>query len=75
MMTGGSTKAETARFVELMDAFFDCLNVGNYTDGKHHRKPFQQPYHSSKDSRFNVRLILSYNYIQTDIQNFFPLVA
>ena len=24
----------TATFVGLIDQFFDCLNVGNYTDGK-----------------------------------------
>ena len=27
----GSSSAATAQFIQLMDSFFDCLNVGNYT--------------------------------------------
>ena len=56
MLTGGSRTAETARFIELVDAFFDCLNVGNYTDGKRHRKMFQQPFRTANDFRFKVLL-------------------
>ena len=46
---------ETARFIELVDAFFDCMNVGNYTDGKRHRKVFQQPFRTPSDFRFKVK--------------------
>ena len=28
--TGGEEAAETAKFVSLVDKFFDCLNVNNY---------------------------------------------
>ena len=34
----------TANFVELVDWMLDCLNVGNYTDGKRSRNPFKQPH-------------------------------
>ena len=33
---------------------FDCLNVGNFTSGKHSRNPFKQPYRSGSDFRLNV---------------------
>ena len=32
----------------------DMLNVSNFTDGKHKRKPFCDPYHSAKDHRLKV---------------------
>ncbi len=45
-LTGGPEVAETARFVNLMDKFFDALNVSNYTNGDEkagmkNRKEFQ----------------------------------
>ena len=30
----GPEMEATATFVQLFDRFFDCLNVGNFTDGK-----------------------------------------
>ena len=49
---------ETHHFVCIFDKFFDCLNVGNFTDGKHNRKIFQQPYRSSQDFRLKVQLYI-----------------
>lgn len=49
--TGGSEAAETARFVELFDKFFDLLNVSNFTNGTRKRKNFQHPYRHSDDFR------------------------
>ena len=42
-MVLGEKTAETARFVNMMDKFFDCLN---FTSGKLKIKPFQDPYRS-----------------------------
>lgn len=53
-LTGGEEASETALFVSMMDRFFDCVNVGNYTEGKHSRNPFKQPYRSSSDFRLRV---------------------
>ena len=53
-VTGGDDASETAKFVEMIDHFFDCLNVGNYTSGKHSRNPFKQPYRSGLDFRLTV---------------------
>lgn len=52
--TGGEVASETALFVSMMDRFFDCVNVGNYTEGKHGRTPFKQPYPSSSDFQLRV---------------------
>ena len=54
MKTGGEEAVETARFVGLIDKFFDCLNVNNYVNGKRNRKAFQSPYRSAKDFRLKV---------------------
>ena len=55
---GGKEVAETVKFVRMMDKFFDCLNVTNYSSGKLKRKPFQDPYRPSvgdkEDFRFKV---------------------
>lgn len=51
MLTGGEKAQETATFVSLFDKFFDMLNVSNFTIGLRKRKPFLQPFRSSKDSR------------------------
>ena len=44
----------TASFIQLVDRMFDCLNVGNYTDGKKSRNPFKQPYRAASDFRLKV---------------------
>ena len=48
--------SETVRFTAMFDHFFDCLNVTNFTTGKHKRKPFQDPYRSSGDFRLKVHM-------------------
>ena len=40
---------ETAYFIEKVDKFFNCLNVSNFTQGKHSRKPFQEPYRNADE--------------------------
>jgi len=54
LMTGGDEVTETARFVMMMDKYFDCLNVHNYTHGYRARKLFQLPYRSGNDTRLEV---------------------
>ena len=53
-LTRGREASETAKFVEMMDKFFDSMNVHNYTEGVHKRKRFQMPYTTSKDMRLRV---------------------
>ena len=48
-MTGGPEVQKIAKFVLMFDKFFDTLNVGNFSSGRHHRKPFQAPYYSETD--------------------------
>jgi len=50
----GTEMEATAKFVKIVDRFFDCLNVGNYTDGKFSRNPFKQPYRGANDFRLKV---------------------
>ena len=50
----GEEYSETAKFTEMMDKLFDCLNVNNFTAGKTKRKPFQDPYRQSDDFRIKV---------------------
>ena len=53
-LTGGVEAQETARFVAIVDKFFDCLNVNNYDAGHRKRKIFKQPYRSGTDFRLEV---------------------
>ena len=53
-LTGGDQASETARFVRMVDQFFDAMNVHNYTHGLYARKPYQMPYISPKDMRLKV---------------------
>ena len=53
-VTGGAEAAETAKFIEMVDKFFDCLNVSSLSKGKFKRKPFLQPYRKSNDFRLKV---------------------
>lgn len=48
-LTGGPVVSETVKFITMMDTFFDCLNVDNYSSGFTQRKPFKQPYRSAND--------------------------
>ena len=45
---------ETARFVMMIDRFFDCLNVTDFDDGRRTRNPFKAPYRSGSDFRLRV---------------------
>ena len=53
-LTGGKEASETARFVDMVDKFFDSLNVHNYVHGIHKRKFFQMPYTAAADYRLKV---------------------
>lgn len=49
----GPPEAEaTANLCEMMDSFFDCLNVRSTTESQRKRKPFLAPYRSVDDFRF-----------------------
>ena len=52
-LTGGEEAKETANFVQLVDKFFDCLNVNNFHSEKHKRKVFQDPFRPN-DFRLKV---------------------
>ena len=54
LYTRDSEVFETAHFIEKVDKFFDSLNVSNFTQGKHSRKPFQEPYRDADDARLKV---------------------
>ncbi len=56
-MTGGRKAQETAKFVGMVDKFFDCLNVNDYTTGRFQRKVFKQPYRSATDFRLKVKAV------------------
>ena len=47
----GEEVRETVKFIEMMDKFFDCLNVTNLVNGRHKHKSFQDPYTSVDDFR------------------------
>ena len=58
-LTGGEEAKETAHFIELVDKFFDGLNVTNYVSGKHSRKVFQDPF-LPNDFRLKVSKVLMF---------------
>ena len=50
----GPPEAEgTAKYCEMVDGFFDCLNVRSTTEHKRKRKPFLAPYRDSQDGRYD----------------------
>lgn len=51
----GEEAEETVRFIEMMDRFFDALNVTNYTKCFTKLKYFQTPYRWAKDFRIEVQ--------------------
>ena len=63
-LTGGRNAQETAKFVSMIDKFFDCLNVNNYDTGRLKRKVFKQPYRSGTDFRLKVRIGLNLRLFQ-----------
>ena len=58
-LTQGNRANGTARLIE-MDKFFDTHNVSNFTEGKHKRKPFQNPHRSDSDFRLTVSIDIMY---------------
>ena len=58
-LVSGEEASQTAIFAEMMDKFFDALNVHNYEHGIHSRKDFQAPYLSGKDKRLKVLMLYS----------------
>ena len=57
---GPPEAAATAKLCEMVDAFFDCLNVRSVTEHQRKRKPFLAPYTSVNDERFVLICILYY---------------
>ena len=54
LYTGNSEVFETAYFIVKVGKFFDCLNVNNFTQEKHLRKPFQELYCNADDTHLKV---------------------
>jgi hypothetical protein len=48
---GPPEAAGTAKLCEMVDVFFDCLNVRSRTEHIRKRKPFLAPYTSLQDER------------------------
>ena len=51
---------ETAKYLEMFDKFFDCLNVTNYTTCYIKRKYFQSPYRWNNDLRIQVNKYIKF---------------
>ena len=49
---GPPEAAATAKLCEMMDSFFDCLNVRSTTEYQKKRKPFLAPFRSENDERY-----------------------
>ena len=47
---------ETQKFIQMIDTFFDCLNVNSPLEGKLKRKQSRSPYTSPNDEIFNALL-------------------
>lgn len=51
-LSGDDQVKGTAKYCEMMDKFFDCVNVRSLKEGEHEIKPFLEPYKSLNDERF-----------------------
>ena len=51
---GKAETEETAKFVDMFNKFFDCLNISNFTAGIQSRNPFKSPYCKDTDFRLKV---------------------
>ena len=49
---GPPEAAATTKLCEMIDGFFDCLNVRSTTEHQRKRKPFLAPYTSVDDERY-----------------------
>lgn len=54
LLSGRSDVTETAKFLEMMDKFFDCFNVTNPDSGAHKRNKYLEPW-KKNDFRVEVR--------------------
>lgn len=83
LLKGGVEAAETSRFVDIFDKFFDILNVSNFGNAQRKRKPFQAPFQSSQDERLEVNVYMCivscngsyqvlYHFLQWLEQEFLP---
>ena len=54
MAHGPSTCSETAKFISIIDKFFDCCNFRCLTEGEHKRKPLLNPYRDINDERLEL---------------------
>ena len=61
---GPPDASETARFCEMLDSFFDCLNVRSYDEHIRKRKPFLKPYSDQADNRFEWLINTFLGYLQ-----------
>ena len=50
----GESAKETARFAEMFDKFFDCMNCSSLSAGKRTRNPFKSPFRSATDWKLKV---------------------
>ena len=55
----GDDATETAKFTDMFDKFFDCLNTSNYSVGKQQRNAFKKPYYSVEDFRLMIHLYVN----------------
>ena len=47
---------ETAKFVGMVDKFFNCLNATHINNGRKKKKPFQSPYRKPDDFWLKVHI-------------------
>jgi len=53
-VTQGEDAEETAKFCEMFNNFFDCLNVSNDFTGRNTLNNFKNPYRRAADFRLKV---------------------
>ena len=58
----GPKAQETARFAEMFDKFFDCLNCSSLSAGKRSRNPFKPPYRSATDWKLKVNFYCKFHF-------------
>lgn len=54
---GPQESAATSKLCEMIDSFFDCLNVRSLTEHQKKRKPFLAPYRSTDDERYIPNIV------------------
>lgn len=60
----GDEVGETVTFIEMMDKFFDCLNVRNNHEGRFKRNPNLNPYTDVNDVKLNWLMVDFLGYFQ-----------